>query len=88
MHFEPAAVQGVRSTIYVSSYYYMCVLILLYMCPHTAIYVSTYYYLCPRTARCGYISSQQLCKACVLLQDLARRKAELEQPPRGAIRYD
>jgi len=25
---------------------YMCVLILLYMCPHTAMYVSSYYYIC------------------------------------------
>jgi hypothetical protein len=33
------------ATIYVSSYYYMCVLILLYMCPHTTIYVSSYYYI-------------------------------------------
>ena len=24
----------------------ICVLILLYMCPHTAIYVSSYYYIC------------------------------------------
>ncbi len=28
-----------HTTIYVSSYYYICVLILLYMCPHTTIYV-------------------------------------------------
>jgi hypothetical protein len=27
----------------VSSYYYLCVLILLYMCPHTIIYVSSHY---------------------------------------------
>jgi hypothetical protein len=37
----------------VSSYYYMCVLILLIllcMCPHTAIYMSSYYlHLCPHT---------------------------------------
>jgi hypothetical protein len=26
-------------------YYYICVLILLYMCPHTTIYVSSYYYI-------------------------------------------
>jgi hypothetical protein len=31
---------------YVSSYCYICVLILLYMCPHTAIYVSSYCYIC------------------------------------------
>jgi hypothetical protein len=45
---------------------YICVLILLYMCPHTAIYVSSYlkvanvvyvhiYYRCPHTAI--YVSS-------------------------------
>lgn len=38
--------------------------------------------------RCGYISSQKLCKACVLLDDLAGRKAEVLNPPRGAIVYD
>jgi hypothetical protein len=30
----------------VSSYYYICVLILLHMCPHTTTYVSSYYYIC------------------------------------------
>jgi len=30
----------------VSSYYYICVLILLYICPHTATYVSSYCYIC------------------------------------------
>jgi hypothetical protein len=44
-----------HTTIYVSSYYYICVLILLYMCPHmcphTTIYVSSYYYMCPRTTK-------------------------------------
>jgi hypothetical protein len=32
--------------VYVSAYYSICVLILLYMCPHTAIYVSAYYSVC------------------------------------------
>ena len=43
--------------LYVSSYYYiyyylcvlmphLCVLILLYICPHTAIYMSSCYYIC------------------------------------------
>jgi hypothetical protein len=32
--------------IYVASYSYIFVLILLYMCPHTAIYVSSYSYMC------------------------------------------
>ncbi len=35
-----------HTTIYVSSYYYICVHILLYMCPHTTIYVSSYCYIC------------------------------------------
>jgi hypothetical protein len=34
------------ASIYVSSSCYICVLILLYMCPHTAIYVSSYCYIC------------------------------------------
>ena len=38
-----------RTTIYVSSYYYISVLILLYMCPHTPIYVSSSYYICVLT---------------------------------------
>ena len=33
------------AALYASSYYYICVLILLYMCPHTTIYVSSYYYI-------------------------------------------
>jgi hypothetical protein len=41
--------------VYVSAYYYICVRILLYMCPHTTVYlsstttticVSAYYYIC------------------------------------------
>jgi hypothetical protein len=35
---------------YVSSYYYcMCVLILLYMCPHTTVCVLILLYMCPHT---------------------------------------
>ncbi len=48
--------------IYVSSYYYICVLILLYMCPlilhmcpHNTKYVSSYYYMCPHTTTCVLI---------------------------------
>jgi hypothetical protein len=43
-----------RTTIYVSAYYYTCVVILLcvrillYLCPHTTIHVSSYYYICVR----------------------------------------
>ncbi len=32
--------------LHVSSYCYICVVILLYMCPHTTIYVSSYHYIC------------------------------------------
>jgi hypothetical protein len=35
------------TTIYVSAYYYICVLILLYMCSHTTIYVSLLLCMCP-----------------------------------------
>ena len=38
--------QYLFTTIYVSSYYYVRVLILVYMCPHTTICVSSYYYIC------------------------------------------
>jgi hypothetical protein len=38
-----------HTTMYVSSYYYLCVLILLYMCPHTTMYVSSYYFTFPHT---------------------------------------
>jgi hypothetical protein len=31
---------------FVRYYYYICVLMLLYMCPHTTICVSSYYYIC------------------------------------------
>jgi hypothetical protein len=34
---------------YVSSYCYMCALILLHVCPHTATYVPSYCYMCPHT---------------------------------------
>ncbi len=34
------------TAIYVSTYYYIRVLILLYVCPHATIYVSSYYYTC------------------------------------------
>ena len=50
-----AAIERTHTTIYVSSYYHMCVLILLGKCPHNTIYVSSYYYLCPHTTI--YVSS-------------------------------
>jgi hypothetical protein len=48
----PHTTMYVSSQHYVSSYYYICVLILLYLssyyyiCPHTTICVSSYYYIC------------------------------------------
>jgi hypothetical protein len=45
--FKPLYIQHICVILlHVSSYYYICVLILLYMCPHTTIYVSSYYYIC------------------------------------------
>jgi hypothetical protein len=48
---QPARTYSIRAlfffpAIYVSSYCYICVLIMLYMCPHTAMYVSSYCYVC------------------------------------------
>jgi hypothetical protein len=43
------------SCVYVSSYCYICVLILLCACPHTAIYVSSYCHMC--VLRLQYVSS-------------------------------
>jgi hypothetical protein len=60
----------VSSCYYVSSYYYICVLILLYilsssyhMCPHTTLYLSSYYYMGPHTTI--YVSSYYY--VCVLI---------------------
>ena len=55
---------------YKSAYCYICVLILLYMCPHSAIYVSSYCYMCPQRYICvlilpTYVSSY--CDVCVLI---------------------
>jgi len=60
-----------HSTLYVSSYYYICVLILLYMRPHTTIYVSSFYYICvlillymcPHTTIYESATGQLLCAA-------------------------
>jgi hypothetical protein len=46
-----------------SSYCHICVLILLYLCPHAAIFVLILLYLCPHTAI--YVSSN--CYMCVLM---------------------
>jgi hypothetical protein len=47
--------------IYVSSYHYICALIQLYMCPHTATYVSSYCYMCPHTAICVSVYYYYIC---------------------------
>jgi hypothetical protein len=81
-HSNKAKGGGVYVSIYVSRRprevfeikdptYYICVLILLYMCPRTAMYVSSYcyicvlilLYMCPHTAI--YVSSY--CYICVLI---------------------
>jgi hypothetical protein len=60
-----------HTTIYVSSYCYISVRMLLYMCPHTAIYLSACYYICVLTLLyvCPltnmYVSSY--CCICVLI---------------------
>jgi len=41
-HITPATTVCVIILRYMSSYYYMCDLILLYMCPHSAVHVSSY----------------------------------------------
>jgi hypothetical protein len=41
-----------HTAVYVSSYYYLCVLILLSVSSYYSVYVSSYYYLCPHTAMC------------------------------------
>jgi hypothetical protein len=64
----------------VSSYYCICVLIILYMRPHTTIYVSSYYcicvlillYMCPHTTMCVSFVLMLLCMCpyttiCVLI---------------------
>ena len=44
-----------HTPIYVSSYFYICVLILLYMCPHTTICVLILLCMCPHTTMCVLI---------------------------------
>ncbi len=49
--------------LYMCPYTTICVVMLLYMCPHTAIYVSLYYYMCRHTTI--YVSSYYY--ICVLI---------------------
>jgi hypothetical protein len=59
------------TTTYVSSKYYMCVLILLHMCPHTTTYVSAYCYICVlillHVSSYYYIYIPAYCYICVLI---------------------
>jgi hypothetical protein len=74
------------TAVYVSSYCYVCVLLLLYMCPHAAIYVSSYcytaisvlilLYMCPHTAI--HVSSYEWTGKLVALAN-AKDKAKAEQ---------
>jgi hypothetical protein len=60
--------QLTKIAIYVSSYCFICVLILLHMCPHTSTYVSSYYYI--SAASCYFISSVRIRRhtsICVLI---------------------
>ena len=65
--------------IYVSSYYGMCVLIPLYVCPHTTIcvlilrYVSSYYNMCPHTTI--YVFSYNYICVLLLLPGASTRTA-------------
>ena len=71
-------------TIHVSSYFYVCVLILLcmclillYMCPHTTMYASSYYYICVLILlympAVSYIKSWCVC-VCVLERERERSR--------------
>jgi hypothetical protein len=44
-----------HAAIYVSAYYYICVLTILFMCPRTITCVSSGYYMCPHTILCVLI---------------------------------
>ncbi len=46
-----------HTAIHVSSYYCICVLILLCMCPHAVVHVSSYYYVCVCMLLCRYCAS-------------------------------
>ena len=69
-----AAIECTHTTIYVSSYYHMCVLILLYTCPHTTIYhttiyISSYYPICVLILL--YVSSYYCMCVLILLQGVS-----------------
>jgi hypothetical protein len=72
-----------HTTTCLSSYCYICVLILLYMCPHTAIYVSSYYFLCPHSTT--YVSSCAYARSNPPQQDLYQER--LRELPHGFKRW-
>ena len=45
--------------IYASAYYYVCVRVLLYMCPHTTVYVCACYYVFVRELACMFAHSSE-----------------------------
>ena len=48
-----------HTALYVSSCYYMCVLILVHICPQSTMYVSSYYDICPYPAICLLVLDMQ-----------------------------
>jgi hypothetical protein len=51
-HTRSNMLEGTRVSLYTTKcvLIQLCVLILLYMCPHTTIYVSSYYFMCPHNS--------------------------------------
>jgi hypothetical protein len=66
-----------HTAVYVSSYCYMCVLILLYMSAHTAVYVSSSFYMCPHPSL--YVSSS--CYRAILRAPMLRRHRRWTRVP-------
>ncbi len=46
MYMCPHTTVCPQTTVYMSSYYYICILRLLYMCPNTNVFVSSLNYIC------------------------------------------
>ena len=75
---DPSTSGKTSTILYVSSYSYIRVLMLLYMCPHTAMYVFSYcyvcvimlIYMCPHTATLQKMQRKKR-RACVTVQVLS-----------------
>ena len=52
LHTNTFVCSGQHTTVSVSSYYYICVLILLYLRPHTTISAASHYCMRPHTTKC------------------------------------